>query len=117
MAKPDPKSRITKLLGQLPEAQQMLLLEFAEFLAERYPQQDQPASEPVEIARPDSETVVSAMKRLRESYPMLDPEKLLHETSTLMSAHLLQGKPADKIIDELERVFRQHYEAFRSSTQ
>ena len=39
------------------------------------------------------------------------------ETSTLMSAHLLQGKPAEKIIDELERVFRQHYEAFRSSSQ
>ena len=117
MAKPDPKSRITKLLGQLPKAQQVLLLEFAEFLAERHPLENPPSTEPVDIERPDNETVVSAMKRLRESYPMLDPERLLHETSTLMSAHLLQGKPAEKIIDELERVFRQHYEAFRSSSQ
>jgi len=117
MAKPDPKSRITKLLGQLPKAQQMQLLEFAEFLVERHPLENPPSTEPVDIERPDNESVVSAMKRLRESYPMLDPERLLHETSTLMSAHLLQGKPADKIIDELERVFRQHYEAFRSSSQ
>ena len=117
MAKPDPKTRISKLLGQLPEAQQIQLLEFAEFLVERHPQKKQVSSEPIDIERPDSESVVSAMKRLRESYPMLDPEKLLHETSTLMGAHLMQGKPADEIIDELERVFRQHYEAFRSSTQ
>lgn len=117
MVKPDPKARLNQLLAQLPEAQQNQLLEFAEFLAERYPMQHPVPAEPVEIERPESETVVSAMKRLRESYPMLDPEKLLHETSTLMSAHLLQGKPADQIIDELERVFRQHYEAFRSNTQ
>ena len=116
MVKPDPQSRLARLFAQLPEAQQKQLLEFAEFLAERYPLQHQPSPEPIDIARPENETVVSAMKRLRESYPMLDPEKLLHETSTLMSAHLLQGKPAEQIIDELERVFRQHYEAFRSRT-
>jgi len=116
MANPDPKTRLTRLLSQLPEAQQLQLLEFAEFLAERYPLQNQPSAEPIEIARPENETVVSAMKRLRESYPMLDPEKLLHETSTLMSAHLLQGKPAEQIIDELERVFRQHYDTYRSNT-
>lgn len=114
MVKPDPHSRLARLFARLPEAQQEQLLEFAEFLAERHPVQDQAPSEPVEIARPENETVVSAMKRLRESYPMLDAEKLLHETSTLMSAHLLQGKPAEEIIDELERVFRQHYDTFRS---
>jgi hypothetical protein len=117
MAKPDPKSRLSQLLAQLPEAQQNQLLEFAEFLAERHPPQNPVSTEPIEIERPENETVVSAMKRLRESYPMLDPEKLLHETSTLMSAHLMQGKPADEIIDELERVFRRHYEAFRSGMQ
>ena len=117
MAKPDLKSRIARLLERLPEAQQVQLLEFAEFLAERHPLPEPAAYEPLDIARPESETVVSAMKRLRASYPMLDAEKLLHETSTLMSAHLLQGKPADKIIDELERVFQRHYEAFRSRSQ
>jgi len=116
MAKPDPQSRLTRLFAQLPKAQQEQLLEFAEFLAERHPVQNQASPEPTEIARPENETVVSAMKRLRESYPMLDSEKLLHETSALLSAHLLQGKPADQVIDELERVFRQHYDVLRSQT-
>jgi hypothetical protein len=116
MVKPDPQSRLARLFTQLAEAQQEQLLEFAEFLAERYPLQNPTSTEPIEIARPENESVVTAMKRLRESYPMLDPEKLLHETSALMNAHLLQGKPAEEIIDELERLFRQHYDTFRSRT-
>lgn len=116
MVKPDPQSRLARLFTHLPEAQQEQLIEFAEFLAERYPEPNPTSPEPIEIARPENETVVSAMKRLRQSYPMLDPEKLLHETSALMNAHLLQGKPAEEIIDELERVFQQHYDTFRSIT-
>jgi len=116
MAKPDPKSRLLKLLAQLKEPQQLQLLEFAEFLVERHPLEVQAPGERVEISRPDKESVVSAMKRLRESYPMLDPEMLLHETSALMSAHLLQGRSAESVIDDLELVFRKHYDALRSHT-
>jgi len=114
MKKPDPKTRLSSLLDRLPTAQQAQLLEFAEFLFQRHGIADNVAIEPISIERPETETVVSAMKRLRESYPMLDPEKLLHETSTLMSAHLLQGKPANEVIDALEKIFQDHYEVFRS---
>jgi len=108
MANPSPKSRLLKLIDSLPRAQQQQLLEFAEFLAERYAVNEE-VSQPREIARPDNENVIAAMKRLRESYPMLDPEKLLNETSSLMSAHLMQGRPAESVIDELEEIFRKHY--------
>lgn len=117
MAKPDPKTRLLKLLAQLPEPQQVQLLEFAEFLVERHPQELQAPGEPMDIPRPENETVVSAMKRLRESYPMLDQELLLHETSALLSAHLMQGRSAESVIDDLEQVFRKHYDALRSDSQ
>ena len=109
MANPNPKSRLLKLIDTLPRAQQNQLLEFAEFLAERYTV-DEEVSQPREITRPENESVIEAMKRLRESYPMLDPEKLLNETSSLMSAHLMQGRSAGSVIDELEEVFKKHYQ-------
>lgn len=112
MAKADTKSRIENLLEKLPVAQQQQLLEFAEFLSARYPSTTEASvTEPLPIERPADETVVAAMKRLRETYPMLDPEKLLHEASGLMSSHMLQGRPAAEVIDELEQLFRQHFNA------
>jgi len=112
MAKADTKSRIENLLDKLPAAQQQQLLEFAEFLSERYPgTAETRITEPLPIERPTEETVVAAMKRLRDTYPMLDPEKLLHEASGLMSSHMLQGRPAAEVIDELEQLFRQHLDS------
>jgi hypothetical protein len=49
------------------------------------------------------------MKRLRKTYPMIDPDRLLDEAAGLMSAHLLGGRPAREVIDELEALFDKHY--------
>lgn len=70
-----------------------------------------PPEAPRHEPRPHEETVVAAIKRLRRVYPMLDPGEMLHETSSLMAAHILQGRDAVTVIDELERLFVVHYEA------
>lgn len=103
------------LFERLPSVQQAQLVEYAEFLAERY-QGDREIAEPVALPRPQNESVIAAMKRLRQTYPMLDPENLLNETSALMSEHMLQGKPASDVIDDLERLFNRHYEKLQTST-
>jgi hypothetical protein len=54
--------------------------------------------------------VVAAMKRLRETYHMLDHSKMLHEASGLMAQHLVQGRPAPEVIDELEQMFLRYFE-------
>jgi hypothetical protein len=41
---------------------------------------------------------------------MIDRAKILHETSGLMTQHLVHGKAARDVIDELEGLFRRHYE-------
>ncbi len=69
---------------------------------------------PLDIPRPAQESVIKAIKRLRAQYPMLEPGKLLHETSNQMTKHLIHGAPAEQVIDELEVLFRQHYEVFAS---
>ena len=89
------------------------MIEFAEFLANKEVG-DESASEtipePVAIDRPSDETVISAIKRLTASYPMLDKDKLFGETSNLMMLHVMKGEDAEIVIDKLEIVFQEHYQ-------
>ena len=106
----DQAGRLAELFQSLNEAGREQLLAFAEFLVQRHG--PEPASEPpapVPIPRPVEETVVGAIKRLSATYPMLDRGRLLNETSMLMSQHVLQGRPAAEIIEDLETLFAGHY--------
>ena len=62
--------------------------------------------------RPSNERVVDALKRLSASYPMLEKKILLDKSSTLVAQHIMFGKPAKEIIDEIEKVFAEAYDAF-----
>lgn len=105
----DPQQRLMGLYRDLPDAEREMLLAFAEFLATRGGREDVPVPEPQAIPRPEEETVIKAMKRLSTTYPMLDKARLLNETSMLMSQHMLQGREAREVIDDLEAVFARHY--------
>ncbi|MGE0080683.1 MAG: Crp/Fnr family transcriptional regulator [Thiohalomonadaceae bacterium] len=100
--------RLLAVYERLPDAARAQLLDFAEFLAARHGPRAMEA--PKDIPRPEKETVIAAVKRLSATYHMVERDKVLHETSALVSAHLLQGRPAADVIDELERIFRRHYE-------
>ena len=104
-----------KLCRALPPDQQDTLYAFAEFLAARAIQTPREIGAPEPIPRPADEKVVQAIKRLRATYPMLDHSKMLHEISEYMTQHLIMGKPAEDVINALELVFRQHYEALLGS--
>lgn len=117
----EPEKRLTQILQKLPAAQSEMLLEFAEFLLSRYREATATAPEdetagvqgipaPVAIPRPAEESVVRAVKRLRATYPMLDPRQLLNQTSELMTQHMIHGREAVEVIEELEILFRSHYE-------
>jgi hypothetical protein len=103
------EKRLREILDQLPEAQQQALLEYAEFLMSRHAA-DPRVHEPLDIPRPADESVVLAIKRLRATYPMLDPAKLLNETYELMTQHTVKGRDRVEVIDELEVVFRRHFD-------
>jgi hypothetical protein len=110
----DHKDRLAEILTRLDEADRESVLAFAEFLASRKPSGAQPApvAEPEPIPRPQRESVVAALRRLSETYHMLDKSTVLHESSGLMSQHIMQGRDAVEVIDELEVVFRRHYESY-----
>jgi hypothetical protein len=104
--------RLLAVYERLSEAARAQLLEFAEFLVTRHGPRT--VAVPQAIPRPDKETVIAAVKRLSATYPMVERDKVLYETAALVSAHLLQGRPAEAVIDELERLFQRHYERLNS---
>ncbi len=102
--------RLIEIHRRLPESAQAELMNFAEFLAQRHPPAEPEVVEgPRHVPRPDEESVVAAIKRLSGVYHMLDRSKMLHETSGLMAEHLMQGRPAAEVIDELEGLFEKYY--------
>ena len=49
-------------------------------------------------------------KRLSSTYHMLDDPRLLNEASVLMSQHVMQGREAEHVIDDLQVLFNKFYE-------
>lgn len=107
------EKRALHLFRALSDEQQQTVSAFMEFLSTRgaHSPSLKPA-QPVEVPRPEQESVVKAIKRLRATYPMLDQNKLFHETSEHMTGHLMHGKPAAEVIDELEAMFARHYQRY-----
>ncbi len=110
--------RLAKLLQSLSAEDRKTLLDFATFLQQR---EQQPAAiapvlvAPTLTARPQDESVVAAIRRLKQSYSMLASDELLHETADLMSEHLLKGKAAAEVIDQLEQLFADKYARYTAT--
>lgn len=109
MADSKEEKKLLNLVRRLPKEQARTLIEYAEFLDARHGI-DAALQTPQDIPRPKEERVIAAIKRLRSTYPMLDPADLLTETSELMSKHLTQGRDAIKTINDLEKAFQSHYQ-------
>jgi hypothetical protein len=117
----DQAEAMLSVFEQLSAADRAAVRSFAEFLlhqARRAPAtRAAPAvvPEPEPIPRPDNEKVVAAVKRLSKTYFMLDKTKMLGVTSELVIQHIVQGRDAVEVIDELERVFETHYRELKQS--
>jgi len=103
------EKKLLNFFAGLDDERKKSLLEYAEFLYERTEKIDAPLAEPEIIPRPEIETVVGAIKRLSASYVMLDKQHMLHEISGLMAQHMMQGRAAKDVIDDIEQVFQHQY--------
>lgn len=104
------------MFARLSAASQQSLLDYAGFLVTRddATRAPVPLAPPQPIPRPAQETVVAAIRRLSATYTMLDKPVLLHESSALMTQHILQGRAAAAVIDDLEALFLRHFERLRA---
>ncbi len=108
------ENKLIELFRELDVEQQHSLLDFAEFLHARSVGKNlENIPEYVEIPRPESESVVAAIKRLAKTYPMLKRSVMMKETADLMTDHVMRGRSAKEVIDDLEHVFKTHYHHFQ----
>lgn len=108
--------RLKHIFSELPQADQKSLVDFGEFLLSRV-DRNPPSLEINLIPRPETENVIAAIKRLTQSYPMLERGQLFNETSHLMTQHVMQGRAASDVIDELEILFIKHYNRFLENSR
>ena len=108
--------KLCKLYKTLNKADQHSLMSFAEFLAKRNQDledtQQAILATPLDIPRPENESVIKAVRRLKETYPMLNTDGMFDNISALMTSHIMEARPAESVIDELEALFAQYYEDF-----
>lgn len=119
------KNRVLEIIDALQDDKVDMLVDYAEFIYARHgntytkkevevvPINLPNTTEtplPVDLPRPEEESVVKAIKRLSATYPMLDKQKLLDKTSVHMTKHIVHGLKASDVIDELEQLFRDQYE-------
>ena len=113
------QERILDIFERLSPTDRDAAASFAEFLLSRsgtrvtasapLPATRTEVPEPEPVPRPAEERVVAAVKRLSKTYFMLDKSKMLGATSDLVTQHIMQGREASDVIDELEQVFTDQY--------
>ncbi len=118
--------QLIKLYKSLTDNDKESFLAFGEFLLSRADDglnDDNGAqvavivSEPVDIPRPEDESVIKAIKRLSATYPMVDKENILHPISDLMTSHMISGRGAPEVIDDLQAVFIKEYQSLTNDKE
>lgn len=97
------------LYQALDDSRKKSLSDFADFL---YAQAEPVAKEvqaPDDIPRPEQETVVGAIKRLKATYHMVGSMSVFSEASALMTDHMVKGRDVVEVIDEMEVLFEDAY--------
>jgi hypothetical protein len=101
---------LTDLYEAMDDQRKQSLSDFADFL---YAQADPISKEilpPEAIPRPETETVVGAIKRLKLTYPMIGSMAVFSKASALMSEHMVNGREVVEVVDEMELLFVNAYD-------
>jgi hypothetical protein len=100
---------LADLFNTLDKERQESLFDYAEFLQSKGGLLKQEVTEPVDVPRPESESVVGAIKRMKQTYPMIDSMKVFAVASNLMTDHMVKGRDAEEVINEIEALFEDTY--------
>ena len=99
------------LYQALDDSRKKSLSDFADFLYAQAEPVSKEVQAPDDIPRPEQETVVGAIKRLKETYHMIGSMSVFSEASALMTDHMVKGRDVVEVIDEMEVLFENAYKA------
>lgn len=101
---------LIELYESMADEQKQDLSDFAEFLLEKYGSIIKDIPPPEDIPRPETETVVGAVKRLKLTYHMVESMSVFSEASSLMTDHMVKGRDVVEVIDDMEQLFERAYQ-------
>ena len=101
--------KLIELYESLDEERQRSLSDFADFLLAKSGPVLKEVPQPEDILRPEKETVVGAVKRLKLKYHMVESMSVFSAASTLMTDHMVKGRDVVEVIDEMETLFSDEY--------
>ncbi len=109
MAKQVSSSKLLEIFESLDEERRASLVDYAQFLLDKYGAVVKELAEPLAIPRPEEETVVGAVKRLKQTYPMIESMQVFSSASALMTDHMVKGRDVVEVIDDMEKLFEDFY--------
>jgi hypothetical protein len=101
--------QLIKLYESMAEEQKRSLSDFADYLYDRHGPAVKEILPPEDIPRPEQETVVGAIKRLKLTYHMVESMAVFSSASSLMTEHMVKGRDVNEVIDEMEKLFEDAY--------
>jgi hypothetical protein len=110
MSKKRTASELAELFDTLDDERKASLYDYAEFLQSKGGLVKKEIGEPLDILRPEGETVVGAVKRLKLTYPMIGSMTVFSAASSLMTEHMVNGRDVIEVIDEMEKLFEESFE-------
>lgn len=100
---------LVELYESLDEERKRSLCDFADFLYAKADPVVKEVPPPEDIPRPEQETVVGAIKRLKSQYHMVESMSVFSKASSLMTDHMVSGRDVIEVIDEMEELFDDAY--------
>lgn len=100
---------LVELYESMDDERKLSLCDFGDFLYAKAAPISKEIPAPDEIQRPDTETVVGAVKRLKATYHMVESMSVFSAASALMTDHMVKGRDVVEVIDEMEILFEESY--------
>lgn len=104
-----PSQELIDLYEAMDDERKRSLSDFADFLYAQAEPVSKEIPPPDDIPRPDEESVVGAVKRLKAKYHMIESMSVFSSASSLMTDHMVSGRDKVEVIDEMEKLFEDAY--------
>ncbi len=98
------------LYESMDDERKLSLCDFADFLYAKAEPVSKEIPAPEAVSRPQEETVVGAVKRLKIKYHMVESMSVFSAASALMTDHMVKGRDVVEVIDEMEILFEEAYD-------
>jgi hypothetical protein len=102
--------QLTDLYESMDDERKLSMCDFADFLYAKAAPVSKEIPPPEDVSRPQEETVVGAVKRLKIKYHMVESMTVFSAASSLMTDHMVKGRDLVEVIDEMEMLFESAYD-------